>query len=118
LKPLSSLRKPKALVLAELHARGIEKRLQAIEPLAREITGNKKLDADPYVFSRGFARLNKELGIPDSVAMMNGRWKSVKVYNRYGNDFTDLEANKLWDSATPNLFKDKVVLNEFVQIDK
>ncbi len=89
----------------ELHARGIEKRLQIIEKIAREVTGNKQLDTNPHVLRRGFARLNKELGIPDTVAMMNGRWKSIKVYNKYGNDFSDLEANKVWDNATNNLFK-------------
>jgi hypothetical protein len=36
--------------------------------------------------------------------MMNGRWKSIEVYNKYGNDFTDLEAVKAWDNATNNLF--------------
>jgi integrase/recombinase XerD len=81
----------------QLKGRGsFESRLHVnIEPIAKEITGNKNLYLTPHVFRRGNARMNLENKIPDNVAMLHGNWKDPRTYKKYGNAFNIEDASRV-----------------------
>jgi site-specific recombinase XerD len=70
-------------------------RFKAIQPLAREITGNTNLVLTPHVFRRGNAILNVEHNIPDKVGMKHGRWKNQKTYHHYAESVDFSKASDL-----------------------